>query len=151
VNHPRDAGTHLGDLLSALLDGELPPAEEAEAHRHLDSCPRCAAELVDVGTARAWVRGLPAVTPPAGFLERLLLNLERPASRRASLGRRVGLAVVAGSAAAALALIGLTPPRDTPVSPSVARLVEAHATGASLEGDPLSRLAPLGVPVTFQR
>jgi hypothetical protein len=67
------------------------------------------------------------------------------------MGRRLGMAALAGSAAAALAVVGLATPREAPVSPSVARLVEAHATGASLEGDPVSRLAPLGVPVNFRR
>ena len=144
-------GGHLGDLLSALLDRELSVEDELAARQHLDGCAGCAAELENVRLARSWVRSLPAVDPPFGFLERILLESERRRAGRPSLRTRVGVAALAASAAAALALVGITPPRDAPVSPSVARLVEAHATGASLDGDPLSRLAPLGVPVSLGR
>jgi anti-sigma factor RsiW len=164
---------HLGDLLSGLLDRELSIEEEFAARQHLDECTACALELENVRLARSWVRGLPAVEPPSGFFERILL--ERPlrsghagrlrsghAGRLRSghrgrepvppsLRRRLGVAAFAASAAAAVVLVGITPPRDVPVSPPVVQLVEAHATGASFEGDPLSRLAPLGVPVSFGR
>ena len=142
---------HLGDLLSGLLDRELTPEEELAARQHLDVCPDCTAELGDVQLARGWVRGLPAVEPPFGFYERLVFGREPRYVARPSVRRRVGVAAVAASAVAAVGLIGITPPRDTPVSPSVARFVEAHATGASVGNDPLSRLAPLGVPVSFRR
>jgi anti-sigma factor RsiW len=142
---------HLHDLLSALLDGELPSSAEAAARQHAASCPQCSAELEDVRVARAWVRALPAVEPPFGFFERLIREPAGARPRRWWASRRVALAAVAGSAAAAVTLVGLAPPRDAPVSPSVGRFVEAHATGASLSGDPLSRLAPIGVPVTFRR
>ena len=144
-------GEHLGDLLSALLDGELARSDEEQAYRHLEACRLCASELADVRTARGLVRALPAVDPPFGFFEGLVLGDHQPPSRRVPLRRRVGVAALAASAAAAVAVVGLAPPRGEPVSPSVARLVEAHATGASLDGDPLSRLAPLGVPVTFRQ
>ena len=138
---------HLGDLISALLDGELSPTAVSEAERHLAACATCAGELADVRTARAWVRGLPPVEPPAGFYERIL-RAEGP-EHRPSVRRKV--LAFAGSAAAAVALVSVAAPRQAPVSPSVNRMVEAHATGASLSSDPLSRLAPLGVPVSFRR
>ena len=142
---------HLGDLLSGLLDRELTVEEELAARQHLDDCRACAIELENVRLARSWVRALPAVDPPIGFFDGLVFDLGRRSLEHPSLRRRIGVAAFAASAAAALVLVGLTPPRDTPVSPSVARLVEAHATGASVDGDPLSRLAPLGVPVSFGR
>lgn len=172
---------HLGDLLSALLDGELSVTEEVVARRHLETCGLCTNELVEIETARTLVRGLPAVDPPFGLLERLgpsgplsgvlgpsgplsgvpgpsgplsgmtVLGAGRLGLPRSSHRRRVGVAALAASAAAGVALLGLAPPREEPVSPSVARLVEAHATGASVEGDPVSRLAPLGVPVSLRR
>ena len=145
-------GEHLDELISALLDDELSPSEEADAYDHLASCPRCAAELADVRVARNWVRSLPAVDPPFGFFERIVFDASpKPVPARPPLRRRVAVGALAASAAAALALLGVMSPRDTPVSPSVARLVEAHATGASLDGDPLSRLAPIGVPVSLGR
>lgn len=143
---------HLGDLLSALLDGELAPSMAATARAHVEACPACSGELEDVRTARSWVRGLPPAEPPAGFYERMLREeppgVLRPV-RTASTRKKV--LAFAGSAAAAVALVSVAAPRQSPVSPSVNRMVEAHATGASLSSDPLSRLAPLGVPVSFRR
>lgn len=149
-------GDHLGDLLSGLIDGELDPAQTATAQAHVARCRSCAVELDDVTTARALVRGLPELDPPFGFYERIRLDDRRGAAARpAFVGaswtpRRVAVAAF-GSAAAAVVLLGLAPPRDTPVRPPVNSLVEAHATGASFGSDPLSRLAPIGVPVTFSR
>ena len=52
---------HLGDLVSALLDGELDRAQAASARAHLEGCAQCRAELSAVGAARSWVRALPPV------------------------------------------------------------------------------------------
>ena len=135
---------HLGDVISGLLDGELSPAEAEAAQAHLAGCPGCAAELAAVAQARDQLRALPLLSPPFGLYERLL-------RRPAPAGRRVGLGLLAASAAAAIVLLGLTSPREQEVAPPVPRLVEAHAVSASVGGDPLSELAPAGVPVTFQR
>lgn len=54
---------HAGDLLSALLDGELPEAHRAEVESHLASCPVCGDERDDVWAARTWLRRLPPVEP----------------------------------------------------------------------------------------
>ncbi len=148
---PPPGDGHLRDLLSGLLDRELTVEEELAAGEHLERCAACSAELESVRLARSWVRALPAVDPPSGFYERILFKREPRYVARPSVRRRVGVGALAASAAAAVTLIGVTPPRDTPVSPAVARLVEAHATGASVGNDPLSRLAPLGVPVSFGR
>ena len=157
------AGGHLGDLLSGMLDGELSQAAVDTAYAHLAVCPACTYELENVRTARMWVRDLPQAEPPAGFYERILRDEAPEGSVR--LGRfgriatfgsgppslRRKVFAVAGSAAAAVALVTVAAPRQSPVSPSVNRMVEAHATGASLSSDPLSRLAPLGVPVSFRK
>ena len=144
--------THLGDALSALLDGELSSAQQETARAHLAACPECAEELAAVGQARSWVRGLPQVEPPFGFYERLLLD-RPPASPvpfgvSAGLRRRAGLAAL-GAAAAAVTVLGVGSPAAQPVSPAVPRLVEAHAASASVGADLLSKLAPMGVPVSF--
>ena len=62
---------HPGDLLSALLDGELAPAEAAAVVAHLDGCPACAAERDEVAAARAALRALPALEAPPGVLRAL--------------------------------------------------------------------------------
>ena len=155
--------SHLGDLLSGMLDGELTQAAVDAAQAHLAVCTACMYELENVRTARMWVRDLPQAEPPAGFYERIL-SAEPPEGfvRLGRFGRiptfgagqpslRRKVLAVAGSAAAAVALVTVAAPRQSPVSPSVNRMVEAHATGASLSSDPLSRLAPLGVPVSFRK
>ena len=151
---PFGADDHLGDALSALLDGELPPTQEAAARAHITGCPECAQELLAVTQARSWVRALPLVEPPFGLYERMLL--ERPPrvgvtfDARAALRRRAGIAAF-GAAAAAVTVLGVASPSQPPVSPAVPRLVEAHATSASVGADLLSKLAPVGVPVSFGR
>jgi anti-sigma factor RsiW len=148
------ASAHLGDALSALLDGELPTAQEAAAQAHLARCPSCADELLAVTQARSWVRALPPVEPPFGLFERMLLERPQPVpgafGARASLRRRAGLAA-AGAAAAAVTVLGVGSPSQPPVSPAVPRMVEAHATSASVGADLLSKLVPVGVPVSFGR
>ena len=151
---PFGAGPHLGDALSALLDGELPIAQADQARAHLAACPTCAHELSAVTQARAWVRALPPVEPPLGFYERMLVDRREPVTApfgaRSTLRRRAGLAAL-GAAAAAVTVLGVGSPAAQPVSPAVPRLVEAHATSASVGADLLSKLAPVGVPVSFGR
>jgi anti-sigma factor RsiW len=124
--------THLGDAISALLDGELSPAEAAQADAHVLVCAECRDELMAIARMRDLVRQLPLVPVP---------RLVRPAARRP-------VALVA-AAAAVVALAGVTyrPPAQTQ-SPPVGRFVQAHA--ASNLGDPLSNLAPAAVPVGFR-
>ena len=152
------AGDHLGDALSALLDGELPRSAQDAAGAHLAVCPTCAEELLAVRQARTWVRSLPPVDAPFGFYERMLLErAEAPShwnagalSARANLRRRAGLAALS-AAAAAVTVLGVGSPSPRPVNPAIPRLVEAHATSASVGADLLSKLAPAGVPVSFGR
>lgn len=148
------AGAHLGDALSALVDGELPVHLADQARAHVAACRLCADELTAVSQARAWVRALPPVEPPFGFYERMLLDRREPATTafgaRSNLRRRAGLAAL-GAAAAAVTVLGVGSPAPRPVSPTVPRLVEAHATSASVGADLLSKLAPVGVPVSFGR
>ena len=145
---------HLGDVLSALLDGELPLPQEEAARAHLAACPRCAEELAAVQQARTWLRGLPPVDAPFGFYERILLahpaRVAAFAPVRPSLRPGAGMAAL-GAAAPAVAVLGVGSPSPRPVSPAVPRLVEAHATSASVGADLLSKLAPVGVPVSFGR
>ena len=69
---------HLGDLLSALLDGELTAAATAAEHAHLEGCPECAHELTLASEARQLVRSLPPVEPPAAFYPSVLAGRRRP-------------------------------------------------------------------------
>lgn len=134
---------HPGEGLSALLDGELSPQEEAEVQAHLVSCMTCRHEMETVQLARLWVRALPPVEPPFGLYERMLLPY-RPGRRR------VAMALLGAAAAVAAVLVSVAPAPQQPVSPQVATLIEAHATSAA-DGDPLTNLAPAGVPVSIDR
>lgn len=134
----------LRGLLSALLDGELDPAEEHEVRALLDRSADARAELEDLSRVRRLVRDLAEVEPPAGFFEHLTLDspdsLDSPdpaasgvktdlgAARRARAHRerrrtwpKVAAAVLAAAAAIVL-LLGLTPVTDTVVPP-----VQAYA------------------------
>lgn len=61
--------THLGDLLSAYLDGEATRTESQQVVEHLQACDRCRSEMEDVHLARSAVRGLPAFEIPAEVLD----------------------------------------------------------------------------------
>ena len=132
---------HLGDVLSAFLDGELAAPARAAAEAHLEGCARCAHELALVAEARSLVRGLPPVEPPASFYPALL------GGRR----RRRAMVAVAAAGMAGLAIMTVRPPADRQVTPPVNQLVVDHAATASVTGDPVSELVPVGVPVSFRR
>lgn len=151
-------GSHLGDLLSALVDGELTPAEEAEARRHLDGCAECTEELVATQATADLVRGLPAVDPRFGFYERML----RPSfGSGATDRRRVRIALSVASAAAVVALVvGLASNLSgTEVTPAVDDMVEVHEAGfvpstgfAAMAPDEMAELdAPAELDGGFRR
>ena len=60
---------HAGDLISALLDGELDAEESSRVEAHLDACPACAFERDEVQAGRAMVRGLPVADLRGARLE----------------------------------------------------------------------------------
>src|SRR5271169_5030616 len=97
--------SHLGDRLSALIDGELDGAERDRASAHLASCEQCRTEAAELRALKqklstllsrapaeaAMTRRLIAMTGPGGPLppRRRLLRLApsgRPAARRAAVG-----------------------------------------------------------------
>lgn len=102
---------HLGELLSAHLDGELSADETARVEQHLATCPECAAECEATRAVRARLRDAPAVDPPFGFLERLARPKVRPRSRW------IAGASVVGVGAAWLVVLGIAvaPERSTVV------------------------------------
>ena len=54
-------------LLSALVDGELSPAQQEEVRRHLDGCPACRQDLATLQRNDARLRQMPGLTPSADF------------------------------------------------------------------------------------
>jgi len=90
--------SHLGDRLSALVDGELDGAERDRAYAHLASCEQCRAEAAELRALKqklstllpgapaeaAMTRRLIAMTGPGGPLppRRRLLRLAAPTARQ---------------------------------------------------------------------
>jgi hypothetical protein len=119
------ADGHLGDDLSALLDGELAPDEAVAAQAHLASCDDCSRELASVQASRDLLRGLPFVDPPLGFMDGVI------GSRRRRRRQAVAVAVLASIATFATLVLGGAY-RDVPeVEADLATLQEAH------EGEPM--------------
>ena len=119
-------GAHLGEELSAYLDGELATMEMPAVMEHLASCADCRDELADLDRSRTAVRALPGVEPPE-FLE----------VRRAATPHRRRIwpaaAAVGGIAAAALAFsLSASSVGSEPVSIDVADLQTRHAAVASV-------------------
>jgi len=105
--------SHLGPLISALLDGELTPAEQAEADAHLLTCAACRAEVAVTRSMRDLVRQLPRLEWEPSF------------------GRRDRRPLFAFAAVAAVALVGVVawPPARS-AAPPVKRLVAARTVAA---------------------
>jgi hypothetical protein len=71
------SGLHLGDELSALLDGELTAGERSAVQAHLAECDECNTELEATRLVRDRLRRAPPVDPPFGFYERMLRKKRR--------------------------------------------------------------------------
>jgi hypothetical protein len=131
---------HLGELLSAQLDGELDGEEAAEVERHLATCAECRAELEATSAVRTAVRAAPAIDPPFGFYERMLRG-----GRRTNPARRwQAAAAVLGVAAAWVLAIGLiADPREAKESPRV------ETVRAALAGQVTLRAATAGADLAL--
>ncbi len=118
-------GGHLGDRLSAYLDGELSIAEAREVSDHVIRCGECRDELHELDRARIAVRSLPGME-----------TAELDAIPAPSRSRRKG-AIVAGGVgiAAAVALfVALGLPTDGPEPAfSLEDLTTQHIARASAE------------------
>lgn len=99
------ATNHLGELLSAYLDGEVTTDESVTIRGHLADCESCRAELGDVMEARAAVRALPLLEPPAFLL---------PAVEQPAVGR--WYVPVAAAVVVVVLAVGLLLGRPTPVT-----------------------------------
>lgn len=120
---------HLGDGLSALLDGELGEHEADLAAAHLDACEACRDELAAVQAGRALVRGLPFVEPPVGFVDQVI------GSRRRRRRRAAAAAGLASVATFATLVLGGAYDEMPEVGADLAMLQEAHL--GSPMGEPM--------------
>ncbi len=163
---------HLGDAVSALLDGELGDGEAEAVRAHLAGCQACDAERAAISQARSWLRGLPAAEPPTDLYERLLaaspgeVHAPGPPASPSSPGEatvtslaearrdrrrwRVGVAAMSACAAATLVVLGIVAPHEPSTSPPLGRYIAAHESEVGA-GDPVSELATAVVPAGFSR
>ncbi len=162
---PNDQSEHPGDLLSALLDGELEASERDLVKEHLSVCSPCASELDEIRASRRAVRLLPGIEPPALFIHHLIdfarvsdettdeaneiavVNLDS-ARRRLRNGR---LPVVNAAAAVAIvvlvALIATRPNSNTPTQVPIASQQHASAVAALVSSGAMRKdTAPFAMP-----
>ena len=130
---------HLGDRLSAYLDGELVTMEHRRVTRHLVDCPDCRGELQELDRARIAVRSLPGVeTTSTG---------EIPVTPAAKHRRRYVAAGIGAAAAAAALVVGLAVGNGDEPAFSLDDLGTRHVARASAE--PGFAVLPASVEVSF--
>ncbi|HJQ06901.1 MAG TPA: hypothetical protein VJ872_15740 [Nocardioides sp.] len=142
---------HLGSRVSALLDGQLSPADTEEAWRHVYGCHACRDLVEREGWVKSRLAGLAggADDAPLHDLKGSLLNLTPGdcylAPGRESMARRVGIGAAAvGGGAIGAALLG------------VVALGMAPGSGAGDVRPPVSQIgnttpAPTATAVARQR
>ena len=127
------------ELLSAYLDGELTPTEAAQVHDLLERSPEHQAELARVEQARTWLRALPPVDPPDGFIERLIAEANRPVAEPKK--RKWGMLNLVATAAAWVLVLGfVNMSRSNDVSPDTANLAQTHTEASAGFGGLLGSL-----------
>ena len=70
--------SHLGDRLSALVDGELDGAERDRAHAHLAGCERCRTAAAEHRAQKKQLRGLTDGAPAEAAMTRRLIAMTGP-------------------------------------------------------------------------
>ena len=156
--------SHLGERISALVDGELDHDARDRALAHVASCARCRAAVEEERWLKARLHRLPATEPSADLLSALFAAPRLPSQRPIPVGdggdargSRAGLAVAgAGSVSVAMfAVAYLLGGADAPapaaptVSPPVGQFSAEFA--GTTEGLPFSDPAVGVYPAAVQR
>ncbi|MDQ7850370.1 MAG: zf-HC2 domain-containing protein [Armatimonadota bacterium] len=145
---------HTERQLSAYLDREVTPEEEAAVRRHLSGCPSCQEELSRLERVRRLLAGLPERPLPESFwpeLRSALGGRREPPWQSLFAGRRIRPAA-ALAAAAVVVLLLLVPlargriDRLRAAEFGLDLFVREHALAAA--ADPLADRAYLALLVT---
>lgn len=113
--------SHLDELLSVYLDGEITPPESERVESHLRECLRCRRTLADLNSARTAIRSLPTLEMPVGLVPE---TQGRPARRRT-----VWMGAAAAVAAAVIALAAAVASSPEPLNLNdVSRQLGARAS-----------------------
>ena len=70
--------SHLGDRLSALVDGELDGAELDRVHAHLAGCEQCRTEAAELRALKQKLRALMTGAPAEAAMTRRLIAMTGP-------------------------------------------------------------------------
>ena len=70
--------SHLGDMLSALVDGELDGAELDRVHAHLAGCEHCRGEAAELRELKKQLRSLTTGAPAEAAMTRRLIAMTGP-------------------------------------------------------------------------
>jgi len=70
--------SHLGDRLSALVDGELDGAERDRAHAHLASCEQCRTEAAELRVLKQKLSTLMTGAPAEAAMTKRLIAMTGP-------------------------------------------------------------------------
>jgi anti-sigma factor RsiW len=120
--------THLGEQLSAYIDGQLDTTEHQFVISHLEFCTDCRLELHELDAARTAIRSLPGLEPP----EFIAVHRERIEKERWT-SRRVAVAGVGIAAAAAILFSVFGPSGQTVVDLDINPLLDQHSARVSVE------------------
>jgi anti-sigma factor RsiW len=135
-----DAPLHVGDEISALLDGALPAARRAEVEAHLAACDGCRARRDRLARTLSALAALPPPPEPGpGFEQRFYARLARERGGRPGLlgwfSSRPWRWVVpaSGLMAAAVALVVVEQRQDRMEMARHLDLLENYVVVASLD------------------
>lgn len=106
---------HLGELLSAHLDGELSLLEAKLVAGHLEVCGTCRVEFDDLAAARTAVRMLPALELPESVAHVISGDMQR--GGRTS-GRWIGAVAALVATVLVSSMLVANEPEPTPLSAS---------------------------------
>ena len=130
----------------AYVDGDLPPAQEAQVRAHLAECPACQAIAVDVrGVSRDLERWTVEDTPATFVASRVKVPASHPIDRLKSWLWRPSSQLGLGAAAVALLAVVVTVGRDSGTRRMTALQQPAVAT-APATSSPEEKWAGAGLP-----
>jgi hypothetical protein len=120
---------HLGERLSAFLDGEMSAADRTEAQAHLRECAHCARAMEEMASVDALAREL-TVEAPEGYFDALPGRVR--ARLRAPHRRRIAPMAIWAAAAAAVVMFAVVTPqmvlkKDAAPAPAAAAARETPA------------------------
>ena len=134
--------------LQACLDGEPPGGDGVEVH--VAACPACRA-LDAAARRRGSVLAAPALTPPAGFAERIVARVLADRRRRQRCRRRLVLGGIGLAAAASLLVAFLLPTREPKPVAGGPRIGPRGSGNGRRRAIPPSRVRILPLPAVPQR